>query len=191
MFMAIDIGSVVKDAIFNGIDLITESGVDSSRFANGIFTLVAQILATVVLFLVVRFFFWNIVTGIIEKRKKAALEGLEEAQNLQDEANKNKEESQKILDDAKVRSAEIIANAQLSAKNEAQHIMDEAQKSIQSEKQKALDEVSEAEKNARINLKKEITDVAFELAGKMINKNLDPAANNEVINEYLQGKDNE
>ena len=61
----------VREAIMNGIDLIREgAGVDVTAL-----TFITQICATIILFLFVRFFFWDKVTAIIEKRKAVVKRG--------------------------------------------------------------------------------------------------------------------
>ena len=64
----------VKNAIMNGIDLIREgAGLDITSV-----TFITQICATLVLFLVVRFKCWNIVTNFLEKRNQSVKAALNE-----------------------------------------------------------------------------------------------------------------
>ena len=56
-----------------------------------------QLCATLVLFLVVRFFVWNKVTAILDARKKVISDSLKERDNALEESKKLKEESAQIL----------------------------------------------------------------------------------------------
>ena len=55
MFLALDLGETVNSAIENGIDLIENGSLNPNNIDVALLTLIAQLLATTVLFLVVRF----------------------------------------------------------------------------------------------------------------------------------------
>ena len=63
-----------------------------------------QILSTLVLFLIVRFFFWNKVTDYLEGRKEAMAQEYNDAQNAKDEAKGLREEADAELTMIKMKS---------------------------------------------------------------------------------------
>ena len=58
------------------------------------------------------------------------------------------------------------------------------------EKAKALNEISQNEKELRKNIQQEIVDVAYMLADKMVNKQMDEKANQAVVDEFLNNDGN-
>jgi len=193
MFLGIDIGGVVVEAITNGIDLIIAHEDGSTEFiigriSIGGLTTIAQILALIILLLIVRFKFWNVVTGIIEGRKKVAKKDLEDARIAKQEAEATLSEATTAIQEAKEESKEIIQKAKNAADAEANKIKDAAYAEIESKKQKAEAEIAQQEKELRKNLQKEIVDVAYCLADKMIAGQMDEQKTAKVINEYLESE---
>lgn len=145
--------------------------------------MVIQILATLLLFLIVRLFFWNNITDYIEKRKQVMSEEYEDAQKANQDAQVIKKQVENELieirttakgmyDDAKTRGEheriEIIAKA----KNDAERIIDNAHKEITSEIEKA-----------RSSMNDEIVSVATLMAEKIIKKEIDENKHKELIND--------
>ena len=76
------VAEAVKSAIENGIDILRDAGGIDVMAA----TFIAQICATIVLILVVRFRFWNIVTNFIAKKSEAMNESLRKKEEALKEA---------------------------------------------------------------------------------------------------------
>lgn len=150
---------------------------------EGIQQVAIQIISTILLFLVVRFFFWNKVTDYLEGRKEAMKNEYEEAKNANQEASLQREEAAKelleirqsskgLLDDAKARG-EVERKAILEkAKGEANKLVDDAHKEIDSQIEKARNQIND-----------EIVSVATLMAGKIIKKELDEDKHKELIKE--------
>ena len=168
---------VVAQAIQEFIDAAL--GVDAIE-------MLIQILATLLLFLVVRFFFWNHVTDFIDGRKKMMDDEIKEAQGLKEEASEMKSDAQaelvkvrtnarEILDNAKQKGqterAEIIAKA----KEEASKLIDNAEKEIDSEVRKARKQIND-----------EIVSVAVLMAEKIVKKELDEESYKSMIEEVTK-----
>ena len=146
-----------------------------------------QIAATLLLFMVVRFFFWNHVTDFIEGRKELMSKEIKEAQDLKEEASeiksnahdelvKGRNNAREIIENAKQKGqqerTEIIANA----KEEASKLIDNAEKEIDSELRKARKQVND-----------EIVSVAVLMAEKIVKKELDEKTYKDMIEEVTKG----
>ena len=102
----------IEDVLYSAIPFLDESNPD--KVIDMAITFGLQLLATLVLFLIIRFKFWNVITGMMEKRKAS----VEEAISAKDEALIE-------LENAKKDAEELKGNS----KKEAQMIIDEAKKS--------------------------------------------------------------
>ena len=142
-------------------------------FGTGLEDILIQLGGTVLLFLVIRKFFWKNVTDFLEKRRVYMDEELFKAEAMKLEAAEikaNTEEAYKTLrnsvtktiEDAKLRAQKEEAVILSHAKAEAQRLKLEAEKEIELEVLKAQDQ-----------MKKEIVTVATILAEKIIQKELD------------------
>lgn len=142
-----------------------------------------QLGGTLVLFLVIRKFFWKNLTEFIEKRRAYMDEELFKAEAMKLEAAEikaNVDETyatlrnsvSKTLEDAKLRAQKEEAEIIAKAKAEAQRLKLEAEKEVELEVQKAQDQI-----------KKEIVTVATVLAEKIIQKEVDAKKYEQWVNE--------
>lgn len=155
-------------------------------FSIDLGTIIPTLLNTLIMFLVLKHFFFKPVNAILDKRKAEVQKTYDDA----DEANRvaeeykaeytqkllgAKEESAKIIDiatkRANSRSDEIITEA----KTEAKHIVANAHSEIEKEKKIAVNEI-----------KDEITGMVFDVAGKVVNKELNTSDNEKLIEEFIE-----
>ena len=185
MFLALDLGETVNSAIENGIDLIENGSLNPDKIDVALLTLIAQLLATTVLFLIVRFKFWHIVTNIIETRQNAVQEELEKAEAAKVSVEQASILAKDEINNARETANNIIQQARIISEAEKQKMIEEAKQQIEAEKAKALNEISQNEKELRKNIQQEIVDVAYLLADKMVSKQMDEKANQAVVDEFL------
>jgi len=148
--------------------------------------MVIQIASTLLLFLVVRFFFWNNITDYLEERKKhmateydEAEEANLEAQNLKEKAVSELSElrlsAKGVIDDAKERGEVERGEIVGKAKREASIVIENARKEIDSEIEKA-----------RTSINDEIVSVAVLMAEKVIKKEIDESKHKELLREVTK-----
>lgn len=190
MFLALDLGETVNSTIENGIDLIENGSLNPNNIDVALLTLIAQLLATTILFLVVRFKFWHIVTNIIESRQNAVQEQLDKAEAAKVSVEQAQIVAKDEINNARVTANNIIQQARVVSEAERVKMLEEAKEQIEAEKAKALNEISQNEKELRKNIQQEIVDVAYMLADKMVNKQMDEKANQAVVDEFLNNDGN-
>lgn len=148
-------------------------------------SLIMQITATIILFLILRHFLFKPVTEFLNARKEKIANDLEtanknkeEAQNLKSEyemkIEASKKEAQGIIEAARRRGEEVREEIIMEAKKEAEAIIEKARKEIEREREKAVEE-----------LKEEVVTIAMLAASKVIDKNLDINAHKEIINKFI------
>lgn len=143
------------------------------------------LLNTLAIFLVARKYLIGPVRKLIEARQKEIDDMYETAGNAREEAMAMKEEYLKKLNGAQMTSDKIVKDAVArgqkreeeiveKAKNEAGQILQKAQDDIQLEKKKAVNEA-----------KNEISDMALEIAGKVVGRQLSAADKAEMIDHFI------
>ena len=143
------------------------------------------LLNTLTIFLVAKKYLIGPVRKMIESRQKEIDDMYETAGNAREEAMAMKEEYLKKLNDAQMTSDKIVKDAVArgqkreeeiveKAKNEAGQILQKAQDDIQLEKKKAVNEA-----------KNEISDMALEIAGKVVGRQLSAADKAEMIDHFI------
>lgn len=186
MLLAVDLGESVIQIIENGVDLLSGGRLDLSKLDVAAFTLIAQILATIILILIVRFKFWKPITAFLETRKEKVTESLKQKEEAEKEANILKEEANKYLNDAKINAKEIITDATSFGKQEKERIITEAYEEIENKKLKEEADLKRQIEESRENIKKEIVDVAYDLANKMVDQQMNEEKNKAIIDEFLK-----
>jgi|LGVF01.2.fsa_nt_gb F-type H+-transporting ATPase subunit b len=176
MDFAENIRSFVEDAL----------GITDGVFGVNATEMGIQIVSTILLFLVVRYFFWNKVTEYLEGRKEAMKNEYDEAKQANTDAILINEKAAKelndirlsakdIVDEARVRGEENRKNIIVKAKDDANKLIDDAHKEINSQIEKA-----------RNNINDEIVSVATLMAEKIIKKELDEDKYKELIEEVTK-----
>ena len=118
--------------------------------------LVWTIINLIVLFLLLRHFLINPVSNIMEQRRKLIADGLQNAQDTQDEAN-----YEEALSGAKKESAEIVDKARIDARAEYDRIVGEAGA-------KAGNIIENAKENVRIEREQTMKELQSQIAGLAI-----------------------
>lgn len=148
--------------------------------------LLIQLCATIILFVVIRFFFWKPITNILEKRREAIDEALETAKAAKEDAKalesdlanqlaETKQQVKALLDKAEkegnLRRDQIITDAKAEAKRRLENLEEE----LEQEKSKMQKEI-----------RKEIVNIAFAAAEKIVAKEIDQDKYIDVIDEILK-----
>lgn len=173
MDFAEKIRSFVEDAL----------GLTDGAFGVDASEMLIQIASTIVLFLIVRFLFWNKVTEYLEGRKEAMKKEYEDAQQANQEAALKREEAAKELDEIRHSSKDVLDEARArgalerkeiieKAKTDASKLVDDAHKEIESQIEKAKKDIND-----------EIVSVATLMAESIIKKEIDEDKHKELIKE--------
>lgn len=145
-----------------------------------------QLIATIILFLVVRIFLWKPITNILEKRRDAMDKALEEANTAKENAKQIEAELAMELSNAKQQVKELLDKAEKdgnlrreaiirSAKDEARRRLDNLELELQQEK-----------KNMEKEIRQEIVDIAFAAAEKIVAKEINHDKYLDVVDDILK-----
>jgi len=145
---------------------------------------------TIIIFLVLAFllykFAWKPLLAMLEKRETSIKESLIGAEKAREELANVKEDTEKLLAEARIESQGIVAAGKKNAEKMKEEIVVKAQaksdalivdakKQIQIEKDRAIADV-----------KSEVVNLSVEVAQKLIKKNLTKDDNLSLINESLK-----
>lgn len=180
--MILNIADSVKNAIDLGIDLLRDgAGIDVTAI-----TFIVQICATIVLFLFVRFFFWNKVTGMIDKRRENIQKEIDSKDDALHELEKAKIEANVIITAAKEEASLILEKAKTTSKVEADVIMNKALSEIDAKQKASLEQIENEREKMEAGLREEIISVAYTLAEKITEKEIDQSKNEQLVEDFLK-----
>jgi len=148
-------------------------------------TLIAQIVAFIILLLVMYFFAYKPVLKMLDERSRKIKDSMEEVQKVKDQAAQTEEEFKKKIEAASKEGQEVIARAMRTGEDARQRAQLEAKQEAQGLVEKARVEI-ERERNETIGeLRQEFADLTIVAAEKVIGKSLDKEAHREIINKVL------
>ncbi len=148
-------------------------------------SLILQLLNTIIIFLVLKKLLFKPVTEFMEKRRKGIESSILNAESKNKEAEALMSEYERKLNDIKQERNEIIKDASKraeergdeivkKAETEAKKIIEKANLDIQREKQKALNE-----------LKEQMSELVIMAAAKIIDKEIDSQKHDEMIKQFI------
>jgi F-type H+-transporting ATPase subunit b len=143
--------------------------------------MIIQIVSTIILFLIVRFFFWNKVTDYLEARKQEMEENYQRAKEDKEAAVELKVAAEKELVEIKKGANEKYANAKARGEEKRKEIVEEAKQEASQIIDNANKEIKNMVEKAKIDINDEIVSVATLMAEKIIEKEIDPEKHKDLI----------
>lgn len=143
--------------------------------------MVIQISSTILLFLVVKFFFWNHVTDYLEGRKEAMNEEYNKAQLASKEAKELQVEAETKLHDIRQSAKTLYDEAKERGELERKNIVEQAKTEAERLVQNAHVEIEQELEKVKLDINNEIVTVATLMAEKIIQKEIDPKKHKDLI----------
>ena len=188
MILAIDdtlkaIGDFVNSCLaFLGVDFQSITPADWAKWGID-FSI--QLIATIVLFLLVKFKLWKPITELVEKRKNVMDSKLIEAEEAEAKANEIKLQNEKELADTQIKIKQMIADAERDSNLRKEEIIEEAKKEAQRRLDNANQQIELDVKNKEQEIKNLIINTAFEAASKIIEKEVDREKYIDLVNQII------
>lgn len=136
------------------------------------------------MYLIKRFLFKPI-NEILEKRKAKAEAEIQDATKAKNEAQAMKEEYEKNMQDAKNKANEILTTAQKTAAIQSEEMLKEASQQASAMKEKAEADIAQEKRKAVNEIKDEIGGMAMDIAGKVIEREINEEDHAKLIDEFI------
>lgn len=143
-----------------------------------------MIVFAVLLFVLSKWVFPMIVKATVEREQKITAQ-LAEAEQFRAEANKVLEEHRELLAGAHGEAQAILAEARQAADRERATAVARTKAEQDELLARAKAEIAAEGERARAELRREVADLAIAAAGKVIEQQLDSAADRRIVEDYL------
>jgi len=150
-----------------------------------VWQIIFNITNTVILFLVLRHFFFKPVKEFMDNRTNSIQESIDAAEEKNKEAEMLNAQYQEKLAKAHEEAREIVKISTKHAEKKAEEIIIAAKDDVQRLKAKAHKDVEQEKANAAKSIKGEVASIAIIAAGKIINKTIDEETNKDLIDEVI------
>ncbi|NVO60790.1 F0F1 ATP synthase subunit B [Photobacterium damselae] len=149
-------------------------------------TMLGQAISFVIFVWLCMKYIWPPLTELLDKRQREIAEGLIHSENAAKELELARANGDKLLNDAKKSASELVEQGN---KRRSQ-IIDDAKEEAEAEKARIIAqgqaELDSERNRIRQELRREMSDLVIETAEKLINQNLDSAANRELVNKLIK-----
>jgi F-type H+-transporting ATPase subunit b len=150
---------------------------------------VLQLIATLILFLVVKYKFWGKITTNLEKRQKALADSLADGEKAKAETQKVMEESNQQKIEMKKKLDEMLSESERNAKIRFEEAKQKNEEEIKFAKKQALEDLERSRNAMEQDIKKEIVSVAADMASKIVKREINLSDNENIIKETLEEMD--
>lgn len=142
--------------------------------------------AFILLFVLLRLFAWDKITGIFEKRAQYITEEIDRAEEAKKEATALVRQRQAELSDVRKVADGMLLEAKQTGEAMKNRLLADAEKQVEAMKEKAEKDIARKQVEALAAMKEEVSDMSLELAQQILMKELDPIAQSELIDRYLE-----
>lgn len=162
-----------------------EVNIVEQLFPNGL-TVLTQLCSTLILFLIAKYFLWASVKSFLNARAEKMQEELALSQKAKEEAFADRKVALEQLNTASTKSEEIVSAAIQQAKQEKKQILAQADKEAAAVKQRAQEQIEAERREMYASMKKEMVDVAFSAAGKLIGEQEAEKVDRQAIDAFVK-----
>lgn len=149
-----------------------------------------QIIATLILFLVVRAFLWKPITQFLEARRDQMDKDLLEAQEARERAIKLEEDLQAKYDGAKVEIQKLLKQAETEGNSRREEIVAEAKAEAQRILEMANEDIKREIASQEKDIKNQIVSIAFLAAEAILGNEIDHDKYLEAVTKIIESGTN-
>lgn len=150
------------------------------------FTLIGQMITFAVLVFVTMKWIWPPLTRALDQRREAIVEGLADAEKAKRELELARKKARELIQEAKAQAATVIEQANVRAHNIEETAHEEARVAAERSKAQAREDITRMQEEARRELIDETVNLAVSGAEKILGKNIDKAANQDLLSKLAE-----
>ena len=149
-------------------------------------TFIFQICNLLILTAGVKHFLFEPVQKVLAKRKEQIEDTYEKAEKAEGEALAMKEDCEKRLSDAREEASQIVKTATVRATARTEEMMTAARAEVAALKTKADQEIESERRKAAGELKNDISELVLNIAGLVVEKEIDDTVHKDLIDDFIR-----
>ena len=148
-------------------------------------TFIFQICNLLILTAGVKHFLFEPVQKVLAKRKEQIEDTYEKAEKAEGEALAMKEDCEKRLSGAREEASQIVKTATVRATARTEEMMTAARAEVAALKTKADQEIESERRKAAGELKNDISELVLNIAGLVVEKEIDDTVHKDLIDDFI------
>ena len=149
--------------------------------------LFVQIFNFAIIFVVLRAWVYKPILGLLERRRTAIAEGLEDARIAAEARQNAEQEAEKVMADAQTNASQVMREANERAETQGKEIIAAAEAEAAKKREETLTEVESERERILGELRGQVGALAIAAAQKLINASLDEQRQRVLIDEFFSG----
>jgi F-type H+-transporting ATPase subunit b len=149
--------------------------------------LFVQIFNFAIIFVVLRAWVYKPILGLLERRRTAIAEGLEDARIAAEARQNAEQEAEQVLGEAQAKASQIMREANDRAETQGKEVIAAAEAEAAKKREEALAEVDSERERILGELRGQVGTLAIAAAQKLINASLDEQRQRVLIDEFFSG----
>ena len=149
--------------------------------------LFVQIFNFAIIFVVLRAWVYKPILGLLERRRTAIAEGLEDARIAAEARQNAEQEAEVVLADAQAKASQIMREANERAETQGKEVIAAAEAEAVKKREETLAEVESERERILGELRGQVGALAIAAAQKLINASLDEERQRVLIDEFFSG----
>lgn len=148
-------------------------------------TLIMNWVNFIIILVILRYFFWNKLKGIVSERQKYVDDKLTKADEDAEKARMYLVKNEQILQEAKEEGKKITEVQRAKGDKLYGEIVENAKVEANSLKERASLEIEREKEKAEYEIKKQAVDLAIELSVKALGEQVDEATHRKLIGDFI------
>ena len=140
----------------------------------------------IILFFVIKKFFWTKITSFMDARSDSIQQQLDSAAANEKEAEALKAEYTQVLNNAKAEAAKILEDSREAAKKEYNRIIEKAHEDAKQLKAKTREDLEQEHEEMLHSIRGEVTDMTMMAISKLVDESMDSDANRALVERLLK-----
>lgn len=149
--------------------------------------LLGQIIAFGIVFITLRAWVYVPLVALLEKRRQAIAQGVEDARIAAEARANAEQEAQRIVAEAQGKAAQVMREASERAEGVALEIKSAAEKDVARAREEALAEVNEERTRILGELRNQVIVLAMAATQKLVSETLDEKRQHALLDEFFSG----
>lgn len=147
---------------------------------------VLVMISTALIILIARKFFWSKLVAFIEKRQALIQDNIDSSFEIKKEAQDLKDRYADQMKEAGNQAHQLLEEARDQASIEKKKILNEAQVEAARIREKANEDIEKEKAKASQAMKEAISDVAMDVAKKLVKKEIDEKTTNQYVDDFIR-----
>jgi F-type H+-transporting ATPase subunit b len=149
--------------------------------------LLVQIFNFAIIFVILRAWVYKPILGLLEQRREAIAQGLEDARVAAEARENAEQDAEKIMSEAQLEASNIVREATERAEQQRREITAEAEAEASERREEALEEIERERERILSEVRGQVAALAMAAAQKLIGESLDQQRQRALIDEFFSG----